>query len=94
MEIICLWMEELLARVQKLEDKLEILAGSQKQDMDEAIGAIGDHENRLEEMEQTLDTVRSIVYVHEVHFEGLMPTSSSEELVWGSADSSEGRQDE
>ena len=87
-------MEELLARVQKLEDKLVILEASQKQDMDEAIGAFREQENRLDEVEKTLDTVQSIVYVHEVHFEGLMPTSSSEELVWGSADSSEGRQDE
>lgn len=79
-------MEELLSRVKGLEIRVELLEETQKQDADEAVGMLTEHESRLEEMEKEFEAVRTMVHVHEVHFEGLVPSES--EGGWESARSS------
>lgn len=73
--------------MQDLEIRLQLLEQTQKQDADEAVGMLTEHESRLEEIEKDFEAVRTMVHVHEVHFEGLIPLS--EEAEWKSARSSE-----
>lgn len=79
-------MEELLSRVKGLEIRLEKVEKTQKQDADEAVGMLTEHESRLEEIEKDFEAVRTMVHIHEVHFEGLIPSDSDGE--WESARSS------